>query len=147
VRDAFFPVLVAVVAIAVVIGFWALSGMGDELRRTGRGGLSLHDGADRSDAVEQAHGGAVREEEIRQMLAARNARRVARGLPEVDIERELARLDAAEPPSGGSASTKAREALEAEVRQLVTASNARRVRMGRQPLDIEAEVARRLRDS
>ena len=34
--------------------------------------------------------------------------------------------------------------LVSEVRQLVEASNARRIRMGREPLDIEAEVKRQL---
>ena len=34
--------------------------------------------------------------------------------------------------------------LVSEVRQLVEASNARRIRMGREPLDVEAEVKRQL---
>jgi hypothetical protein len=37
-------------------------------------------------------------------------------------------------------------ALEAEIRDLVIARNERRVRMGKEPLDVEAEVARQLRD-
>ena len=37
-------------------------------------------------------------------------------------------------------------ALLAEVRQLVVARNARRARQGKEPLDVEAEVARQLED-
>ena len=37
-------------------------------------------------------------------------------------------------------------ALEAEIRSLVIARNERRARQGREPLDVDAEVARRLRD-
>ena len=37
-------------------------------------------------------------------------------------------------------------ALEAEVRELVIARNERRARKGKEPLDVEAEVARQLRE-
>ena len=36
--------------------------------------------------------------------------------------------------------------LREEVRQLVVARNARRARQGKEPLDVEAEVERQLRD-
>ena len=77
---------------------------------------------------------AVRDDEIRQMLEARNERRVRRGQEPLDVEAELARLSrpAIDP------------ALAAEVRQLVQARNARRVRRGEEPLDVEAEVQRAL---
>ena len=42
--------------------------------------------------------------------------------------------------------TAADPALVAEVRDLVIARNERRERMGKEPLDVEAEVARQLRD-
>jgi hypothetical protein len=38
------------------------------------------------------------------------------------------------------------ESLRDEVREMVVASNARRVRRGEEPLDVEAEVERKLRD-
>jgi hypothetical protein len=38
------------------------------------------------------------------------------------------------------------EALREEVRQLVIASNERRVRRGEEPLDVEQEVDRQLRE-
>jgi hypothetical protein len=72
------------------------------------------------------------------MLAARNARRRARGLPELDPDAELARLAGAAP--------RADPALVAEVREVVEARSRRRVRRGQPPLDVDAEVARQLRD-
>jgi hypothetical protein len=77
---------------------------------------------------------AVRDEEIRQMLEARNARRRRRGEPEVDVEAELGRLTA--PPVD--------DELRAEIRDLVVARNHRRARQGKPPLDVEAEVAEQI---
>jgi hypothetical protein len=68
------------------------------------------------------------------MLTARNARRIKRGEPPLDIEQELSKLT----------SSTADPALRAEVRQLVQARNYRRVRAGKPALDIEAEVEREL---
>jgi hypothetical protein len=77
-----------------------------------------------------------RDEEIRQMLQARNARRIRQGKEPLDMEAEMAALarPAIDPGLAG------------EIRQLVVARNARRARQGKEPLDVEAEVERRLRD-
>jgi hypothetical protein len=90
-----------------------------------------------------------REQEIRQMLQARNERRRRRGEAECDIESELARLlraGAADPPGvGGSTAGEPPDAeLVAEIRQLVIARNHRRARRGEAPLDVEAEIARQI---
>lgn len=77
---------------------------------------------------------AERDEEIRQMLEARNARRRRRGEPEVDIERELDRLTA---PAVD-------DELRAEIRDLVVARNDRRARQGKPALDVEAEIERQI---
>jgi hypothetical protein len=77
-----------------------------------------------------------RDEEIRQMLEARNARRVRQGREPLDLEAEMAAL--ARPAFDPG--------LAREVRDLVIARNARRARQGKEPLDVEAEVQRRLRD-
>ena len=77
-----------------------------------------------------------RDEEIRQMLEARNLRRMRRGEQPLDIEAELSRLIT---PSPG-----ADPELRSEVRDLVIARNYRRVRAGKPPLDVEAEVEREL---
>jgi len=80
-----------------------------------------------------------RGEEIRQMLQARSDRQVRKGGQPLDIDAEIALLEA--PGDGGG---KHDHELVAEVRQLVKARNERRVRAGEQPLDIESEVQRTL---
>jgi hypothetical protein len=137
--DALPIVIVAVTVLAAVIAVGTLASSGRSYEQIGRGGLSLRDGSDRP-AREPVRTGAAareeREEEIRQLLEARNERRRRRGLEPVDVEAELRELDrpAADP------------SLEAEVRALVVARNERRARRGREPLDVEAEVARQLRE-
>jgi len=75
-----------------------------------------------------------RDEEIRQMLEARNARRRRRGEPELDIEAEISRL------TGPAVD----DELRAEIRDLVIARNHRRVRQGKPALDVEAEIERQI---
>jgi hypothetical protein len=141
VQDAFWTVLLVVVIAAsiVAVGTFAISGKTYE--QIGRGGLSLRDGSDRA-AHEPLSGAgfeAVRDDEIRQMLEARNERRLRRGEQPLDVEAELASLVKRADPATDPA-------LVAEVRDLVIARNERRQRMGSEPLDVEAEVARQLRD-
>jgi hypothetical protein len=76
------------------------------------------------------------DEEIRQMLEAKSARRRARGEAGLDVEAELAELRRT--PAAGD------PALREEIRQLVVARNERRVRQGKEPLDVEAEIDRQL---
>jgi hypothetical protein len=136
VQDALGVIIFVVVAVAAVVAVATVLASGRAYDHIGRGGLSLRDGSDRP-AVEPAAGTpAQREEEIRQMLEARSARRVRQGRPPVDVEAELAAL----------ARPQADPALAAEVRQHVEARNARRARQGREPLDVEAEVERQLRE-
>jgi hypothetical protein len=141
-QDAFAYVLVAVLVGAVVAAIWASYGTAEAYRQIGRGGLSLDDGIDpvgaRSASTQPTAG--EREAEIRQMLEARNARRIARGQPAADVEAELAQL------LSERSAVEVDPALAAEVRELVIARNERRARMGRPPLDVEEEVARQLRD-
>jgi hypothetical protein len=138
-QDAFAYVLVGVLVAAVAAAIWASYGTAEAYRQIGRGGLSLNDGSDRpAGAPTRAMAAGEREAEIRQMLEARNARRVARGQAPLDVEAELAELT----PGAGGAGVD--PALVAEVRELVVARNERRARMGKPPLDVEAEVARSL---
>jgi hypothetical protein len=125
--DAFIAVVVLVSVLALVGAVVALATSGGSYDEIGRGGLSLD---------ERPATSAERDAEIRQYLAARNARRAARGEEPVDVEAELRALTApaADPE------------LAAEVRQLVEARSARRIARGEEPLDIEAEVSKRLRD-
>jgi len=135
VQEAFELVLFVVVGLAVVAALASLPGRSHLYDQIGRGGLSIGDEPGRP-RPGQAALAAVRDEEIRQMLDARNARRERRGEPVLDLDAELARLRA---PAVDPA-------LAAEVRQLVIARNERRARAGKAALDVEAEVARRMAD-
>jgi len=136
VQDALEIVIFAVVCVAAVAAVATLFARPGGYDHIGRGGLSLdRDVAPRRDPA-PAVNAAERDAEIRQMLAARNARRVARGEAPLDVEAELGNLTrpAADP------------GIREEVRALVQARNARRIARGEPPLDVDAEVERRLRD-
>jgi hypothetical protein len=133
-EEAFGIVLFIVVALAIVAAVIAVSGTGKLYRQIGRGGLSLDRDSDHGRPAPTATSRAEADAEVRQMLEARNARRIARGEEPLDIEAEIARLSApAIDPS-----------LEAEIRALVIARNERRERQGKPPLDVEAEVRRQI---
>jgi hypothetical protein len=133
-QDGFVWVLVVVLAGAVIAAVWAGIASRNPYSQIGRGGLFV-DAAPRP-AASSPIAAAEREAEIRQMLEARNARRIARGGAPIDVEAELAALLTERPPAD--------PALIAEVRQHVEARNARRVRAGKAPLDVESEVAKSL---
>ena len=122
-QESFAIVLFVVVGVAVVAAIWALVTSGGSYDDIGGGGMAL----DRRESTPSE-----REEEIRQMLAARNTLREARGEAPLDVDAEYRALT----DTG----------LRDEVRTLVEASNARRVARGQEPLDVEAEVDRRLRE-
>ena len=123
-------VCIAAVVLAVV-GLVASRRVWDDY---GKDGLLLE-----SEFAPDASAGAAsalreRDEEIRQMLEARNARRLRRGEEPLDIEAEVSRLTApAVDPE-----------LRSEIRDLVIARNYRRTRAGKPPLDVEAEVEREI---
>jgi hypothetical protein len=150
-QEAFGIVIFAVVGISVVLALVSLFFRNRTYDEIGRGGIgegsSTAQGADVDgsttaqgadvDLATTAQGAVVeRGAEIRQMLEARNARRVARGEAPVDVEDELARLTA---PAVDPA-------LREEVRELVIARNARREAKGQPPLDVDAEVERQLKE-
>src|SRR5438105_12394322 len=95
----------------------------------GKHHLMLDSEQPRSRSVAAAVATAERDDEIRQMLEARNARRRRRGEPEIDIDAEVAKLTGPQID----------EQLRSEIRDLVIARNHRRVRRGQAPLDVEAE--------
>jgi hypothetical protein len=128
-ESAFAIVLFVVVGVAAVAAVWALATSGRSYEQIGRGGIFSDDPPAAAPATE-------RDEEIRQMLEARNARRAARGEETRDVDSELRELTA--PAVDAS--------LREEVRTLVEARNARRVERGEEPLDVEAETERRLRE-
>jgi Spy/CpxP family protein refolding chaperone len=124
-ESAFAIVLFVVVGVAAVAAVWALVTSGGSYDQIGGGRMSL----DRQATPPE------REAEIRQMLEARNRRRVARGEAPLDVDAELRAL-----------TTQADPELREEIRELVEARNARRVARGEEPLDVEAEIDRRLRE-
>jgi hypothetical protein len=122
-QDALPIVIVVVVVLAAALAVVLARGEGRAYDHIGRGEMLFE-----RDAPE------ARDDEIRQLLAARNARRVARGDAPQDVEAELRALT--RPDSG----------LREEIRALVAARNARLIARGKPPLDVDAEVERRLAD-
>ena len=145
-QGAFGIVLFVVVALAIIVAIVSLLTRSRIYEQIGRGGLSLNEdraaGVDAAEPTGRLSPAALeqeRQEEIRQMLQARNERRARRGEAPLDVESELARLTATAP-------TRTDPQLAEEVRQLVIARNERRARQGLAPLDVDDEVARELRE-
>ncbi len=148
-QSAFPFVVFGAVGLSVVMSIVFLVSKGSAYDEIGRGGLpgeppgrslsfgqgmEIEETLGMSPELERAE----REQEIRQMLQARNERLVRRGEPALDIDAEVAKLMAAQPASMHD------QGIAEEVLQLVLARNERRERQGLEPLDIEAEVARTL---
>jgi hypothetical protein len=137
-------VVFGTVAFSVVMSilFLVTRGSDSMYDQIGAGGLSREsDYSGGGVAPLSAPGGdrAEQEQEVRQMLAARNERLVRRGESPLDVEAEVRRLMAEiDVPKEHDA------ALLAEVRQMVLARNERRARQGLPGLDVEEEVARTL---
>jgi hypothetical protein len=130
VHSAFIIVIWVVSILALIIAFGALIAGRKTWDDYGKGRFTM----DRDTPASAGGAIAERDEEIRQLLEARNARRERRGEPPVDVDEELARLTApAVDPE-----------LREEIRQLVVARNHRRVRAGKPPLDVEAEIEREI---
>jgi hypothetical protein len=139
--DAFPIVIIGISLVAIAIAVVASLASGGLYERIGRGGLSM-DGHDQRRGGPQPGSAAARaeaDEEIRQLVEAKSARRVARGEAPLDVDAEIAKLTQTAPAP-------ADEGLRDEVRQLVVARNERRLRQGKEPLDVETEVERQLRD-
>jgi len=136
-------VVVLVVAPLAAVLFAGAFGMLDQL---GRGGLFVDERPlAPAPAANSPAAIAEREEDIRQLVQARNDRAVGRGEPPLDVEAEVARLMALDPAAQPEADQQD-AALREEVRQLVVARNERRMARGEPPLAVEEEVERQLRD-
>jgi hypothetical protein len=133
VEEAFAYVLFGTVLIAAIVAVVSLHGA--RYDHIGRGGLFEEDPDRRPDPAPVS--AAIRDEAIRQLVDAKNARRATRGEAPLDVDAEIARLTPA--PA-------ADPALLAEIREMVELKNARRLRQGKEPLDVEAEVARQVRE-
>lgn len=123
-----------VLIVAAVVALAAMVSSGKTWEEHGRDHL-LMDRDTTTGPRSEAHGSAQeRDEEIRQMLEAKNARRIRRGEEPINVEQELRRL------------TKPQidPELRKEIRDLVVARNYRRSRAGKPPLDVEAEIEREI---
>ena len=137
VQSSFGTVLWIVCGFGFVAAFFALIGTGKTWDEYGKNRLLMDsDLPARAVALADMSGTSTveRDDEIRQMLEARNARRARRGEPPIDIETELARL----------VTPGVDDALRAEIRELVIARNFRRARHGEPPLDVNAEIEREI---
>jgi hypothetical protein len=133
-QHAFGTVIWIVCGVSAVGAVIALLLTSRTWREYGKSALLMDRDLPPGPAPGSAAAGRERDEEIRELLQARNARRLRRGEPPIDIERELARLTAplVDPE------------LRREIRDLVIARNHRRVRAGKPPLDVEAEIEREI---
>jgi len=137
IQASFGPVLWIVTGCSFVVACWWLLSSGKQWKDYGRSHLVMDrdapprpgDGASGSPAATRE-----RDDEIRELLEARNARRARRGEAPVDVEAELRRLTAPLIDSD----------IRAEIRDLVIARNYRRARAGKPALDVEAEIEREI---
>ncbi len=138
-QDAFWTVLLVVVIGGALVAVLTFVGAGKLYDQIGRGGLSINEemGRGKPGAPAPVEAAGVREDEIRQLLTARNEHRARRGQAPLDVEDELRRL---------TARTDIDPALREEIRQLVIARNERRARAGKPPLDVDEEVERQVRE-
>ncbi len=133
-QDAFGPVLFVVCGVGAVLAVLALALSGKTWEDYGRSRLMMDRDLPGGPRLGSAAALLERDTEIRQLLEARNARRLRRGEPPIDVEQEFARLTAPEIDSE----------LRREIRDLVIARNHRRARAGKPPLDVDAEVEREI---
>ena len=137
-QEAFGVVIFAVVAIASVVALITFVVSRKAYDDIGRGAFAMRDDVPTRSDPPPSSPAALRErdEEIRQLLAARNERRSRKGQAPLDVEAELKRLTGPAVDPG----------LRDEVRQLVIARNERRRRAGKDALDVDTEVERQLRE-
>ena len=131
---AFATVIWIVCGLGLLGAFAALIFSGRTWEEYGKDHLLMD--ADRSGSPKPGSAAAdlERDDEIRQLLEARNLRRLRRGEQPIDIERELQRLTAPQIDPE----------LRSEIRDLVVARNHRRARTGKPLLDVEAEIEREI---
>ncbi|MGA7395979.1 MAG: hypothetical protein WBW62_00880 [Solirubrobacterales bacterium] len=152
-QSEFLLVLVLLCVVAAPIAAFAFSKSGKGLDELGKGTFAIdRETPPDPGSIKPQVAAAEQEAEVRQMVEASAYRQSERGEGELDVEKEIDRLlgrdqpdsspedsrEAPAPPGGDS--------IRDEIRQLVVANNERRERRGDEPLDIEAEVDRRLRE-
>ena len=140
--------IVVLVTIPIALITFVL-GAGNALRQIGKGQFAVEFESDLPQRVSDDAAEAspeAREDEIRQLLEAKAYRQRARGEQPLEVEAELSKLLDQRPGADLSADPSADPQLVEEVRQLVVSRNERRIRQGREPLDVDREVERQLRE-
>ena len=136
-HSTFNDVIWIVCGVGLLIGLLSLWGSGKAWDEFGKRGLLMErEPGNKPGYSASPTAIAERDDEIRQMLEARNARRTRRGEAPLDVEAELRRLTAP--------AQQIDEALREEIRDMVVARNHRRARRGQPPLDVEAEIEREI---
>jgi hypothetical protein len=133
-QAAFGTVLWIVCGLGILAAVFAIVGSGKTWEEYGKRHLVMDTELSGGPAAGSAAELVERDAEIRQLLEARNVRRLRRGEEPIDIELELSRLTTPAIDAG----------LRAEIRDLVIARNHRRARTGKPPLDIETEIEREI---
>ena len=133
---AFATVIWVVCGFGLLAAFAALIFSGRTWEEYGKDHLLMDGDQDSGPKPGSAAAMLERDIEIRQLLEARNARRIRRGEQPLDVERELARLTAPQIDPE----------LRSEIRDLVVARNHRRARTGKPPLDVQADIERELEE-
>ncbi len=131
---AFGTVLWVVVALAVVVGVATLLGSAKLWEEYAENLLVMDQEQARAPTAGSPAALRERDAEILQMLEARNARRLRRGEPPLELDAEIARLAAPQVDAE----------LRSEIRDMVLARNLRRARAGKPPLDVDAEIGREI---
>jgi len=92
VQEAFGVVILVVMVVAVIAAVASFADRTDLYDQIGRGGLNVRDSdAARTAVVSAPASKAEQEEEIRQMLEARNERRARQGKEPLDVEAKVER--------------------------------------------------------
>ena len=133
-QSAFETVIWVVCGLGLVIGLAALAFSGRAWDDYGKNRLVMDNELAGGPKAGSAAATVERDDEIRQLLEARNARRARRGQAPVDVEDELRRLTVPQIDAD----------LREEIRDMVIARNHRRARTGKPPLDVETEVERQI---
>jgi hypothetical protein len=136
VQSAFEAVIWVVCGVGLVIGVAALIFSGRAWDDYGKNRLVMDHEISSGPKPGSAAATVERDDEIRQLLEARNARRARRGQPPLDVEDELRRLTVPQIDAD----------LREEIRDMVIARNHRRARFGKPPLDVDTEVQRQIAD-
>ena len=142
--------LVVILTVAVVAPIAAVmfARSGRSLEQLGKGPWAIDRDSDAGTGSTADPAAARREseEEVRQMVVAADYRRRARGEDGIEIEEEVTRLLATRDTIPGGSGDPEHAEIRVEIRQLVLANNERRARRGEEPLDVETEVEKRIRE-